>query len=182
MEDSDEILVPIRFECEDCWKNFEFISRLKNNNMTKIDCENYEISIIEKRVGKKYEFKILILCKKCNSQQKIIFGSKSNKSQFKCQNCPYLNGFFIYYQILDNEIDSNPKRIKVKFINSDDIEHTFNFFNSDSIENKYNEIKSIFKRINPSTKFYFNSDPINKSQSFEQNKIYDGCEIEIDDE
>ena len=31
-------------------------------------------------------------------------------------------------------------------------------------------------------KFYFNSDPIDKSQSLEQNKIYDGCEIEIDDE
>ena len=182
MEESDEILVPIRFECEDCLKNFEFISRLKSNNMTKIECENYEISVIEKRSGKKYEFKLLILCKKCNNQQKIVFDSKNNKLQFKCQNCQYLNGFFIYYQILDNEIESNVKQIKITFINSDDITYSFTFNNSDSIVNKYNEIKSIFKRINPSTNFYFNSDPINKTQSFEQNKIYDGCEIEIDDE
>ena len=180
MDEVEEILVPIRFECGDCFKTAEFLSRLKFNNMITIDCDNYEISIIQKRIEKKYEFKILIICKICKNNQIFVFDLKNNTFKFKCKNCIILNGFIIYYQFLDNETESNAKPMKLKFISSS-IEHWFNFTNLDSIEKKFEEIQKIFKNINRATNFYFNAELINKSQSFEKNKIYDRCEIEIDD-
>ena len=176
MEKLDKILVPIRFECKDCSKYEELLSNIKNNTMTEINCINYEISLIIKRKEDKYEVKLIILCKKCNNYRTLFSENKEIKFLFKCQYCSDLNGIMIYYKILD----PNLKPIKLKFIN-DTNEHCFNFSSFDSIKNKFDDIKKVFKNINSSTKFYFNSMIIDVNQSFEQNQIYDCCEIEIRD-
>ena len=203
MEESSQIFIPIRFECIDCSAIEEFALKFSNYSINKKDCENYEISYIQKINDNKNEIILLIRCKNCGNTKKEIFSDKKNEINFKCENCHELKGFIINYffpdeaieknddvkiDIFEDEIIINKKQkqkppkgnlIKIKF-NNGKKRHKFNFSKMDTINDKFYEIKSIFEEINEKTNFYFNSLIIDKNNSFEKNNIYDGCEIEID--
>ena len=201
MEDSTQLFIPIRFECFDCSSIEEFILKFSNSSITKKDCENYEISYIQRINENKKEIILLIRCKNCGETKKDIFSDKKNEVNFKCENCHELKGFIINYffpgetkqdndhqkEIIKDknniqekkQIKTNENSIKIKF-NNGKKKHNFIFTSSDTINGKFFEIKKIFDEIDESTQFYFNSVIIDKNNSFKNNNIYDGCEIEID--
>ena len=205
MEESSQLFIPIRFECIDCSAIEEFVLKFCNYSINKKDCENYEVSFIQKINDNKNEIILLIRCKNCGETKKEFFNDKKNEINFKCENCHELKGFIINYffpdetkaeKVENNEIiinDNNkinekqklkqkpPKGnlIKIKF-NNGKKRHNFNFAKTDTLNGKFFEIKNIFDEIDETTNFYFNSLIIDKNNSFEKNNIYDGCEIEID--
>jgi hypothetical protein len=71
------------------------------------------------------------------------------------------------------------KMINITFYKNNHKEK-FEFDETDCINDKIEIIKNKIN-LGPNSKFYYNSEIVNPNQSFKENKIFDNCEIEIEE-
>ena len=79
-----------------------------------------------------------------------------------------------------NSKNSNISKIKVK-ISYKNTSKEIEFNSEESIESQYDILKKEFN-LNGVKKLIFNSDEIDLKKTFRNNKILDGCDLELDDE
>ena len=79
----------VLLQCEDCQKEFQFDDVIEQDkpNISKDECEDYEISLIKKLENGDFEFTVILNCKKCNYNINSTFTEKEKYFHFTCNNC-----------------------------------------------------------------------------------------------
>ena len=106
-------------QCEDCQKEFQFEDVIEQDkpNISKDECEDYEISLIKKLENNDFECTVIVNCKKCDYSINNTFTEKETNFHFTCNNCNLKGLNFNYF--LSIEEDNKPQLNQIE--NDDDI-------------------------------------------------------------